>query len=152
VIEYRSVPLVKQVCDSLEREVNNAVRSQGLTYSQIQLLLRIESAGGGGLPLKTLEEKLNVSQATVAGLAKRLARKGFAELAGDLRDKRVKRAKITPLGVGKCDEARAHMDAIERRLTYGFSEIESRIFFDLLRKARNNLRQPFHSPESTAYY
>ncbi|MDR1588940.1 MAG: MarR family transcriptional regulator [Oscillospiraceae bacterium] len=138
--EYRSVPLVKQVCEALEREVNNAVRSQGLTYSQIQLLLRLEGAEDGGLPLKALEEMLNVSQATVVGLAKRLTRKGFAELAGDPRDKRAKRVRLTPLGAVKCEEAHAHMDAIERKLNGGFTEIETRILFDLLRKAGDNFR------------
>ena len=139
MIEYRTVPLVKYVCDALEREVNNAVRSQGLTYSQIQLLLRLSEADGATLALKELETRLGVSQATVAGLVKRLEAKGFVELLDDASDKRVKHARLTPLGAGKCDEAHEHMDAIELKLTRGLTDIEARLLHDLLRKAHESL-------------
>jgi DNA-binding MarR family transcriptional regulator len=137
--EYRSVPLVKQVCDALEREINNAVRSQGLTYSQIQLLLRLSEAGDRALPLKELEARLHVSQATVAGLVKRLAGKGFIELLDHPFDKRVKIATLTAQGAFKCDEAHMHMDAIEAKLTAGLSDIEAKLFYVLLQRACNNL-------------
>lgn len=139
MIEYRSVPLVKQVCDALEREVNNAVRAQGLTYSQIQFLLRLSETDGETLALKALESRLGVSQATIAGLAKRLEGKGFIVLLDDATDKRVKHAHLTALGAAKCDEAHEHMDAIESKLTRGLTDIETRLLHDLLRRAQDNL-------------
>jgi DNA-binding MarR family transcriptional regulator len=138
--EYRSVPLVKQLCDALEREVNNAVRSQGLTYSQIQLLLRLSEVDNRTLHLKELEARLNVSQATVAGLVKRLAKKGFVECLDDALDKRVKRARLSAKGAFKCEEAHAHMDAIEAKLSSGLSDIETKLFYALLQKANDKLR------------
>ena len=140
MLEYRSVPLVKQICDALEREVNNAVRAQGLTYSQIQFLLRLSETDDGALSLKELEERLNVSQATVAGLGRRLVQKGFIELQYDANDRRVKHARITARGAFKCDEAHEHMDAIERKLTAGLSDTEIRQFNDLLYRARESLK------------
>jgi DNA-binding MarR family transcriptional regulator len=137
MLEYRSVPLVKRVCDALEREVNNAVRSQGVTYSQIQLLLKLSETESGELPLKELEARLNVSQAAIAGLVKRLVQKGFTDLVDDPGDKRVKHARITAAGVVKCDEAHEHMDAIERKL--GLTDIEARLFYELLCKVSGNL-------------
>jgi DNA-binding MarR family transcriptional regulator len=136
--EYRSVPLVKRVCDTLEREINNAVRSQGVTYSQIQLLLRLHEAEAGTLPLKELEARLGVSQAAVARLVKHLAQKGYVTVLNDARDGRVKHAGITPLGTAKCDDAHGHMDAIERKL--GLTGIEARLFHELLQKVSENLR------------
>jgi DNA-binding MarR family transcriptional regulator len=136
--EYRSVPLVKRVCDALEREINNAVRSQGVTYSQIQLLLRLYEAEAGALPLKELEARIGVSQAAVARLVKHLAQKGFVTVLNDPRDGRVKHAKITPRGTMKCDDAYWHMDAIERKL--GLTSIEARLFHELLQKISENLK------------
>ena len=137
MIEYRNVPLVKRVCDALEREINNAVRAQGMTYSQIQFLLRLSEADGGALPLKELEAMLSVSQAAIAGLSKRLEQKDYIVSYRDAMDKRVKHAKITPLGLLKCSEAHEHMDAIENAL--GLTTIEARLFNELLHKAGDNL-------------
>lgn len=140
MIEYRSVPLVKTLCDALEREINNRIRSQGVTYSQIRLLLRLSESDGGELPLKALEECLGVSQATIAGLIKRLESKRFLQIRADVEDKRVKRAAITPLGLEKCAEAHAHMDAIERKLTDGLTDIEAQLLHTLLRRACDNFK------------
>jgi len=139
MIEYRSVPLVKHVCDALEREVNNAVRAQDLTYSQIQLLLRLSETDSETLALKELETRLGVSQATVAGLVKRLESKDFVALLDDATDKRVKHARLTVLGAAKCDEAHEHMDAIELKLTHGLTDIETHLLHDLLLRAYENL-------------
>ncbi len=139
MIEYRSVPLVKQVCDALEREVNNAVRAQGMTYSQIQLLLRLSEEDDGMLSLKELEARLNVSQATVAGLVKRLEKKELVKLLDDPYDKRMKHAQITAQGIAKCDEAYEHMDAIELKLASELTEIETQLFYELLRKVSDSL-------------
>ena len=138
MLEYRSVPLVKQLCDALEREVNNAVRSQGLTYSQIQLLLRLSEVESVTLACKELEERLNVSQATVAGLAKRLEAKGYVEMLDDDADRRVKHVKLTALGAAKCDEAHGHMDAIEMKLKRSLSELEAQILHALLIRVCGN--------------
>jgi DNA-binding MarR family transcriptional regulator len=140
MLEYRSVPLVKQVCDALEREVNNAVRSQGLTYSQIQLLLRLSETISGTLSFKELEAKLNVSQAAVAGLVKRLEHKCFVTVLDDTKDGRVKHAKLSERGAAKCVKAHEHMDAIELKLTVGLTDIEAKLFYDLLRKTYDNLK------------
>ena len=140
MLEYRSVPLVKLVCDALTREVNNAVRSQGLTYSQIQLLLRLSETDGGVLSLKELEARLNVSQAAVAGLVHRLEQKRFVTILDDAHDKRVKHAQITTLGMAKCDEAHEHMDTIELKLTKEFTDTEVKLLYDLLKKSHFNLK------------
>jgi len=136
--EYRNVPLIKQVCDGVEREINNALRQQNVTYSQIQLLLRLSETENGTLPFKALEERLGVSQAAVARLVKFLALKGFLTVTDNSGDKRVKHARITALGQMKCDEARVHMDNIERKL--GLTSVESQLLYELLRKVRRNLK------------
>ena len=135
MIEYRNVPLVKLVCDALTREVDNALRSQGLTGSQIQLLLKLSETDGGSLSFKELEARLNVSQAAVVGLIHRLEQKKFITILNDVYDRRVKHAQITALGTAKCDEAHEHMDAIECRLTKDFKDTEVKQLYNLLQKS-----------------
>ncbi|MDR1329818.1 MAG: hypothetical protein LBK23_09490 [Oscillospiraceae bacterium] len=60
-----------------------------------------------------------------------------ADLVDDPGDRRVKRARITAAGGAKCDEAHEHMDAIERKL--GLTDIEARLFYELLCKVSGNL-------------
>ena len=136
--EYRNVPLIKQVCDGVEREINNALRQHNVTYSQIQLLLRLSEAEDGKLPFKELEVRLGVSQAAVARLVKFLGQKGFLTVEDDQTDKRVKHARITPSGRLKCDEAHEHMDNIERKL--GLTPVEAQLLYELLGKIRENLK------------
>lgn len=138
--EIRGVPLIKQVSVAVERNVNNRVRSQGSTISQIQLLLRLEDADGGVLSFKELERRLDVSQAAVAGLIKRLKGKKLLEVIDDPVDGRIKHAKITAAGMQTCRDAHGHMDAIERALVSGLTDIEARLFLELLRKVGESLK------------
>ncbi|MBQ8831479.1 MAG: MarR family transcriptional regulator [Oscillospiraceae bacterium] len=137
-LEHRNVPLIKQVADGVEREINNALRQQNVTYSQIQLLLRLSETESGSMPFKALEEKLGVSQAAVARLVKFLASKGYLTVSEDPNDRRVKHAHIAPLGKSKCDEAHEHMDSIERAL--GLTTVEAHLLYELLSKVRQNLK------------
>ncbi len=130
-IEFRNVPLIKQVCDRVTREINNALRKQDVTYSQIQMLLRLFEAGEP-LSFKELEKRLGVSQAATARLANFLAAKGYLNIKDDLSDGRVKRAELTAIGEYKCCEAHSYMDAIE--LNLGLTPIEAAIFHELMKK------------------
>ena len=147
--EIRGVPLIKQVDEALEREINNAVRSQGVAYAQIQLLFKLHAAEDGVLPFKELERCLSVTQATIAGTVKRLKNKKLIEVIDDPTDGRVKHARITAAGRAVCNDAKVHMDEIERRLVSGLTDIEARIFLELLRKVSET---SILLPVSTANY
>jgi DNA-binding MarR family transcriptional regulator len=131
--------MVKNIHDALVREVNNRARKRGLTLSQGQVLLTLSEHESGMRSFKELEADLNVSQATVAGLVKRLEQKGLVEAVDDPVDRRVKHAKLTARGVAECDEAHVDMDATERWLTRGLTEIETRVFYELLRKVSDTV-------------
>ncbi|MDR0861621.1 MAG: MarR family transcriptional regulator [Oscillospiraceae bacterium] len=140
--EIRGVPLIKQIDEALEREVNNRVRAQGVTLAQLQLLLKLRAAENGVLPFKELERRCSVSQATITGIVRRLKEKKLVEVIGDATDGRVKLAQITAAGIAACDDAHEHMDAIERRLLSGLTDIEARLFLELLRKVGGAMKQP----------
>jgi DNA-binding MarR family transcriptional regulator len=140
VDEIRGVPLIKKVATAVERDVNNRVRSQRTTVSQVQMLLRLERAEGGMLSFKELERMLDISQAATAGLLKRLKEKKLVEVTDDPTDGRIKHAQITPLGLQTCAEAREHFDAMERSLVSGLTDLEARMFLELLQKVSETVK------------
>ncbi len=131
--------LIKQVCGELEKRANNALRSQGLTMSQMAALLEVDKAGGQ-MPLKGLERRLRVAQSTAAGIVSRLEQKGFLESFGSPSDKRVKMIRITPLGGQCCRDADRGMEETEAQLLAGLTETEKGILLSLLEKVHRSLK------------
>lgn len=132
-------PVFKQVHDSIEKNVNNQLRTDGLTSAQVHLLFLLEECPDGCYSLKELEKKLRVAQSTMAGVVKRSAKKGFVECYGDPQDKRVKHVRITPEGRNICVAVWHRMDELEERLLDGISPAERALLLELLRKVLRNL-------------
>jgi DNA-binding MarR family transcriptional regulator len=131
--------LIKRIHDTVERDVNNQLRSKELTLAQMRLLIKLHGADGGTLPLKELERQLHVSQATTAGLVVRLEQKGFAEGFGETDDKRIKNVRLTRTGAALCEEAREDIERTERRLISALTDGEKCIFQELLQKVAESI-------------
>ena len=71
--------LIKQIHDGLEKQANNSLRTQGLTMSQMGVLIELHFSPEKQMPLKELERRLHVAQSTAAGIVARLEQKGFVE-------------------------------------------------------------------------
>ena len=132
--------LIKQIHDALEKSANNAMRPQGMTMAQYGVLLALNRAEDGTLPLKELEQLLRVAQSTAAGIVARLEQKGFVEGFGDLADRRVKLVRITAAGEACCRQAERNMEQTEANLLSGLTETERSIFLTLLKKVRDTLQ------------
>jgi DNA-binding MarR family transcriptional regulator len=132
-------PFLKQIHDSLDKGANNSLRALALTSAQFNLLFMLANAEGGTYTLKELEKRLHVSQATTAGVVKRLEQKGFIESFTDANDKRVKNAKITAAGIAVCVKGRAHIDISEQRLVNALTDVERLVFRELLKKIADNI-------------
>jgi DNA-binding MarR family transcriptional regulator len=132
-------PYIKQIHDVLEKRANNSMRDKDLTMAQLQLLLFLCESESGGYPLKELEKLLHVSQATSAGIVRRLEQKGFIYGHTSADDKRVKFARITELGRAVCSSAIEDMERAENWLVTGLSAEEKTMFILLLKKVSNNL-------------
>ena len=72
--------LIKQIHSELEKNGNNALRSDDLTVSQISALMELDKAEGKQAELKHLEEALHIAKSTTVGIVKRLEQKGFVFL------------------------------------------------------------------------
>lgn len=69
--------LLKQINDNLGKRANNELRKSGLTISQIRYLGFMYENGKERTPFKLLEKEFDVAQPTVAGIMRRLEKKGL---------------------------------------------------------------------------
>lgn len=132
--------LIKKINDELEKNANNALRAQDLTFSQIGALLELDSAQDGQLTLKELEKRLHVAQSTAAGIISRLERKALVQAFGDAGDRRIKVVKITPGGRERVQKADLNRIQTEELLLSGLTETEKSIFYSLLKKVYDTLQ------------
>lgn len=132
--------LIKKINDELEKNANNVLRAEDLTFSQIGALLELNSAPEGRLTLKELEKRLHVAQSTAAGIVSRLERKALVEAFGDPQDRRIKIIQITPKGIERVQTADLHRMEAEELLLSGLTETEKSIFYSLLKKVCDTLQ------------
>lgn len=132
--------LIKKINDELEKNANNVLRTQDLTFSQLGALLKLDAASEGQLTLKELEKQLHVAQSTAAGIVSRLERKDLVESFGDAEDRRIKIVKITSGGIQRLQDADQHRIQAEERLLSGLTETERSIFYSLLKKVCDSLQ------------
>ncbi|MDO4338713.1 MAG: MarR family transcriptional regulator [Eubacteriales bacterium] len=137
--QYSCGALIKQIHDELEKNANNAMRSDDITMAQCSALLILNDAPEGQMPLKELERWLRVAQSTAAGIARRLEQKGLVESFGNPEDKRIKMIRITPSGIQCCQRSERQMEQTEEELLSGLTEAERGIFLTLLKKVRDTL-------------
>ena len=128
---------IHQIHNTIEKSVNNQLRKQGLTFSQMNVLLTLASVPGKRLSFKELEKRLTLAQSTTAGLISRLEQKGLAAVLGDKDYKRIKYVEITALGTKYCEDAKLEMNDTEEKLVSCLTETERKTFLSLLKKVND---------------
>ena len=71
--------LIKRLNDILGRCANEELRADDMTSSQVKMLMIINETKDECITLKELEKHFGVAQATIAGTAARLEKKGMIE-------------------------------------------------------------------------
>lgn len=132
--------LIKQINSTLEKNANNTLRKQDLTFAQVSALLAIRDFPEQKISLKELEKILHVAQSTTAGIINRLEQKGLVTGFGDSCDKRIKLVQITPSGEECCRNAEQNMKEAEKNLLSGLNETERILFNNLLQKVSAALK------------
>ncbi len=130
---------LKQINTTLEKNANNDLREDGLTMSQVTILLTLNEADEFSLSLKQLEKELHLAQSTIAGIVSRLEQKNLISSYFDENDKRLKLVKLTDDGLNCCKKAEMRMKAAETQLLSGLTAAEQTIFFTLLQKVSNTI-------------
>lgn len=132
--------LLKQLHDAIERQANNTLRRKDLTLVQVWVLLSLSQQEDKTYSFKELEHILDVAQSTCAGIVNRLALKKLVECSVDPKDKRMKLVRITPAGEACCEEAKNHMNDMDKKMFHGLSPAELETLHSLLCKVYDNMK------------
>lgn len=136
--ENRTVMLIKQIHTELEKNANNYLREDGITLSQVSVLMELDRAEQNQMELKQIERSLHVAQSTAAGIVHRLEQKRLVEGFGSDEDRRIKMIRITQKGRTCCENARVNMQRAETNLTAALTDTEQEILMTLLQKVRDS--------------
>lgn len=132
--------LMKRINDAIEKRANNMLRSDGLTMSQVWVLMNLMSAEHGVMPLKAVERSLAVSQPTAAGIVSRLEEKGLVCSWMDDGDRRVKLVSLTESGLQAVQKAEKDVEDLQKDLLSGFTEEEQAQYESFLSRIYQNIK------------
>lgn len=98
---------IRRAARQLGQLYDDMIAPSGLKGTQFSLLSQIALSSADGTALKPLAEDLVMDLSALGHTLKPLARDGLVELFPDEKDGRVRRARLTPLGLAKQAEALA---------------------------------------------
>lgn len=132
--------IIKLLHDAIGRNVNRELETQQLTNSQMSVLLYLHSRGNDSVTIRDIQEFLNVSHPTAAGLVKRLNKKGFVELLTDPHDKRARIVRLAQFVQEELSVDPRPTQHMEERLLRGFSQQEREQLVQLLMRVYQNVK------------
>lgn len=132
--------MIKRISEQMEKKANKELMAEDVTFSQMKMLVVLEHSPERAATLKELERFFDLTQATIAGLAARLEKKGLVEGYTDPDDRRVKHIRLTEKGYELCKRTRSNMMEAEYWLMHSLDEDEQKELLRLLEKIYENLR------------
>ena len=112
---YHRFQQIYVLIDDGDRRV---LRSVGLTPTQYNLLLRLGEHPDEGLTITALSQVLLCTRGNITRLVRRLEHQGLVRCTSDIRDLRLVRVSLTPVGAARIEEARGlHNASVQRRLS-----------------------------------
>lgn len=129
--------LIKMTANGMERNMNCAVTSLGLTATQSHILHYI-CCKSGEIHQREVEKAFDLSHATVSGIIDRLVSKGFIERLRDEKDGRFYALYATEKALEYEDKVKAFINEIEQRMLTGFTEEQENALREALIKIMIN--------------
>lgn len=123
---------LKKINDALTKNADRMMKEMDVTFSQHHVLVYLDHQEDKKSTLKNIEHTFHVSQATVAGIAKRMEEKKLIAYFSDPNDKRIKWVKLTDEGLKICEKSKVMMKETEKKMKSLFSEEEMKDFEEYL--------------------
>ncbi len=134
--------LFKQINNIYEKELNNRLRTLGITSSQCAVLNFLFSCRKEEVTQRDIERALNLKNPTVTGLLKRLDQKGFLIIVPGTQDKRCKNVYLTEKAYDIQKRMENDRRKMDQRLTIGMSKKEVDALEKMLQKVLYNIEEP----------
>lgn len=119
---------IKKINDLLCKRADESMQKMGVTFSQHHVLVYLSRQESQSASLKQMEHEFRVSQATMAGIAKRSEEKEMIASYISPSDKRIKVVCLTKKGATVLEESRKKMQAAEEGMKKLFTEEEMKQF------------------------
>ncbi|HIV16757.1 MAG TPA: MarR family transcriptional regulator [Candidatus Alectryocaccobium stercorigallinarum] len=132
--------LIKRINEQLAKFANSHMKKNGVTFTQLKMLMVLNIAEGGSATLKELEKFFRTAQSTTAGIASRLEKNGFIESYTDQQDKRIKHVHITEKGRKCCQNSIKSIEAGERDLLSPLTAEQQQQFMSYLQKIYDHIK------------
>lgn len=135
-------PKLKSISNSFRRIADESTHELGITGMQSFLLGFLYRNAGTPPCQRDIETRFNIKHPTATGLLQRLSDKGYVEFRPDRFDGRLKRIVITETGKMAAERTKSRLDALEDRLSRGFTQEELEALHGYLDRLVENAGQP----------
>ena len=133
--------LIKKLDKVFKQNFNQELERVGLTFSQMRVLRFLEGNPNTKITQKDISKGLDIQHSTTRGLLKRMQEKGLVTVVVDEDNRRCRNIFLT----SKAEEISCEMERgrtiMENRVVASFTEEEKEIFYRLLNKAIDNLKE-----------
>lgn len=132
--------LMRHISRGVEAKLAKKAQQLELTPTQLFTLHYLCKKNDENICQRDIEEKFDLSHATVSGIISRLEAKGFIVCSSSKNDKRIKSITLTDKAI-KCDEEmHLYIRNTENELLEGFSDEEKSILSSYIYRIINNLK------------
>lgn len=133
--------LIKKLDKVFKQNFDQELERVGLTFSQMRVLRFLEDNPNTKITQKDISKELDIQHSTTIGLLKRMQEKGLVTVVVDEDNRRFRNIFLT----SKAEEISCEMERgrtiMENRVVASFTEEEKEIFYRLLNKAIDNLKE-----------
>lgn len=133
--------LIKKLDKVFKQNFDQELERVGLTFSQMRVLRFLEDNPNTKITQKDISKELDIQHSTTIGLLKRMQEKGLVTVVVDEDNRRCRNIFLT----SKAEEISCEMEwgrtIMEYRVVASFTEEEKEIFYRLLNKAIDNLKE-----------
>ena len=133
--------LIKKLDKVFKQNFDQELERVGLTFSQMRVLRFLEDNPNTKITQKDISKKLDIQHSTTIGLLKRMQENGLVTVVVDEDNRRCRNIFLT----SKAEEISCEMERgrtiMENRVVASFTEEEQEIFYRLLNKAIDNLKE-----------
>lgn len=133
--------LIKKLDKVFKQNFDQELERVGLTFSQMRVLRFLEDNPNTKITQKDISKEFDIQHSTTIGLLKRMQEKGLVTVVVDEDNRRCRNIFLT----SKAEEISCEMERgrtiMENRVVASFTEEEKEIFYRLLNKAIDNLKE-----------
>ena len=134
--------MFKQINNVYEKEVNNRLRTLGITESQCAVLDYLFDCEKEEVTQRDIEKGLNLRNPTETGLLKRLDEKGYILSVQSNTDKRCKNIYLTEKAYDIQRRMENQRRKLDKMLTIGMNKKEIEALEKMLNKVLYNIAEP----------